>query len=292
MKTFTLIGLLLFTSCISNARKQLNVLVIFAHPDEGEIYTGGTSALYTRDGHKVKFLSLTNGDAGHYEMKPEDLAKRRLKEAMKAKEVLKLVDYEVLNNHDGVLRNTEENRDKVIQCIKHFKADIVFTYYPAEGGHNDNMTAGWIVREAAPKLKMGKMPVFVYVRDFHTTRFSFIPDIAIIIDEVWEIKLVACGAHESQVIEFNPNLEGVLEEVLASKEKQKEFLFHNTYPYSMVTNDNRLTLEKWYGNEKASKVKYVEAFEIAEFGRQVSDEEILEFFPMINAEIEQSGSQH
>ena len=46
-------------------------MVIFAHPDEGEIYAGGITALYTQLGHEVKFMSLTNGDAGHYAMKPD-----------------------------------------------------------------------------------------------------------------------------------------------------------------------------------------------------------------------------
>ena len=46
----------------------LRVMVIFAHPDEGEIYAGGISALYAQQGHAVKFISLTNGDAGHFAM--------------------------------------------------------------------------------------------------------------------------------------------------------------------------------------------------------------------------------
>ena len=61
----------------------LRVMMIFAHPDEGEVYSGGITALYTQLGHEVKFLSLTNGDAGHFSMNPEDLAKRRYEEAMK-----------------------------------------------------------------------------------------------------------------------------------------------------------------------------------------------------------------
>ena len=87
-------------------------MVIFAHPDEGEIYVGGTSALYTEMGCQVKFMSLTNGDAGHYSMEPEDLAKRRYKEAMHAKEVLGLVDYEVLDYHDGVFKKYRRDTAK------------------------------------------------------------------------------------------------------------------------------------------------------------------------------------
>ncbi len=263
------------------SQDKLKVMVIFAHPDEGEIYAGGITALYTRSGHEVKFMSLTNGDAGHYEMKPKELAERRYKEAMRAKEILSLSEYEVLDYHDGILENTEELRNKVARSIQDWEADIVFTFYPAWGGHNDNMTAGWIVREASSLLNEVQMPVFIYMRDFHTASFSYIPDFAIDIDEVWETKLAACGAHESQVIEYNPEMEGVLDEVLASKEVQDDFLFHNTIPFSIVRPDIRLALEKWYGKEEAKEVTYVEEFEIAEYGRQITDEDVFELFPMM-----------
>jgi LmbE family N-acetylglucosaminyl deacetylase len=260
---------------------MLKVIVIFAHPDEGEIYAGGITALYTQLGHEVKFMSLTNGDAGHYSMKPEDLADRRYKEAMNAKMILGLSEYEVLDYHDGILENSKEIHKKVAESIRDWHADIVFTFYPAKGGHNDNMNTGWIVREASSLLDQDTMPVFIYMRDFHTASFSYIPDFAIDIDGVWEIKLAACGAHESQVIEYNPNMEGVLEEVLASKEKQDEFLFHNTIPFSIVRPDNFLALEKWYGKELAKGVTYVEEFEIAEYGRQINEKDVMELFPMI-----------
>ena len=274
---------------VGASQEKLKVMVIFAHPDEGEIYAGGISALYTRLGHEVKFMSLTNGDAGHYAMKPEELAERRYKEAMHAKEILSLSEYEVLDYHDGILENTEELRDKVARTIEDWEADIVFTFYPARGGHNDNMTAGWIVREASSLLDEVDMPVFIYMRDFHTASFSYIPDFAINIDEVWETKLAACRAHESQVIEYNPEMEGVLDEVLASKKVQADFLYHNTIPFSIVRPDIRLALEKWYGKDLAKEVSYVEEFEIAEYGRQMTDEDVFELFPMMSRVYKVSG---
>ena len=241
----------------------------------------GVTALYTKLGHEVKFMSLTNGDAGHYSMKPEELAERRYKEGMKAKEILGLSEYEILDYHDGILENTKKVQDEVINSIRAWGAHVVFTFYPAIGGHNDNMNTGWIVREAAKQLDKEEMPVFVYMRDFHTASFSYIPDIAIDIDDVWEKKIASCGAHESQVIEYNPNAEGVLDEVLASKEKQDEFLFHNTVPFSIVRPDNYLAIKKWYGVDVARDVTFVEEFEIAEYGRQINDQEVFELFPML-----------
>src|ERR1043165_8416292 len=140
-----LLTLTVLVLVIGASAQNLRVMVIFAHPDEGEIYTGGMRAWFTRLGHQVKFMSLTDGDAGHYSMKPADLAKRRYQEAMDSKKILSLGDYEVLNYHDKYLKNTKEVQDKVIKSIHEWKADIVFTYYPAKGGHTDNMTAGYIV---------------------------------------------------------------------------------------------------------------------------------------------------
>ena len=284
-----LIASILTLPFVALAQDKLKVIVIFAHPDEGEIYAGGITALYTNLGHDVKFMSLTNGDAGHFSMKAEDLAKRRYAEAMTSKEILGLSDYEILDYHDGVLRNTKKVQRKVAKSISEWDADVVFTYYPAKGGHNDNMTAGWIVREASAQLDQEKMPVFIYMRDFHTASFSYVPDFAINIDEVWDTKLAACGAHESQVVEYNPNAEGVLDEVLASKEKQVEFLFHNTIPFSIVRPDILLVLEKWYGKEIANNTTYMEEFEIAEYGRQINEAEVMEIFPMIGKAFTISG---
>lgn len=101
------------------------------------------------------------------------------------------------------------------------------------------------------------MPVFVYMRDFFTSQFSYISDIAIIIDDVWETKLAGYGAHESQVLEYNPNMMGVLDEVLASKEKQREFLFDNTYAFSHVRPNNLLALTRSLGSPICRSVKKI-----------------------------------
>jgi len=50
-------------------------VVIGAHPDDCDIDAGGTAILFSKMGHNVKFVSLTNGDAGHYKMSGGELAK-------------------------------------------------------------------------------------------------------------------------------------------------------------------------------------------------------------------------
>ncbi len=290
MRNVLLILILLTGLLKTSAQQPLRVMMIFAHPDEGEVYTGGTAALYTQLGHQVKFMSLTNGDAGHWVEKPDVLAKRRYQEAMNAKKILNLAEYEVLDYHDQGLKNTKEARAKVTKSIEAFKPDVVFTYYPAAGGHIDNMTAGYIVRDAVRDLKMEKLPVFLYVRDYHTSLFTYIPDFAFSIDKVWETKLEACAAHQTQVAEAIPHSMGILDEVRKNPAKQKELINDNTYAFSKVFPTYMFTLEKWYGKEGASKIQYAEAFEVAEFGRQIKEEEIFSLLPMLERPYIVSGT--
>ena len=63
---------------------RLRVLAIGAHPDDCDIKFGGTAAKMAKAGHAVKFLSVTNGDAGHHEMGGAVLAKRRYLETQES----------------------------------------------------------------------------------------------------------------------------------------------------------------------------------------------------------------
>ena len=107
----------LFSLSLSSAQeKPLNVIMIGAHPDDCDIKSGGTAALFIAMGHKVKFLSVTNGDAGHMTEGGGMLAKRRVEET---KEVARRlgVTYEVLDNHDGELLPTLPIRMEIIRRI-------------------------------------------------------------------------------------------------------------------------------------------------------------------------------
>ena len=61
--------------------KKLKVLMIGAHPDDPDGCGGGTALRYVARGDEVRFLSVSDGRAGHFSMAPELLAARRRKEA-------------------------------------------------------------------------------------------------------------------------------------------------------------------------------------------------------------------
>ena len=109
--------------------QSVRVIAFGAHPDDCDLGAGGLAAKYAAQGHKVKFVSLTNGDAGHQSQHGEELAKRRRAEAQEAGRRIG-IEYEVLDNHDGKLLPTLDVREQVIREIRQWKADIVIAPRP------------------------------------------------------------------------------------------------------------------------------------------------------------------
>jgi LmbE family N-acetylglucosaminyl deacetylase len=268
-----------FILAASGQNAPLRVIVFGAHPDDCDLEAGGIAIKYVKMGHKVKFVSMTNGDAGHQSMGGGALAKRRIAEAQEAGRRFG-VEYTVLDNHDGELMPTLENRLKVIREIRNWKADIVITH-PANDYHPDHRYTSLLVQDASfmvivpnvapdtPPLQ--KNPVFLWS---NTTD----PDIAIDIDNVAEQKLYAAAAHESQFFEWLPWLDGTLDKVPAGKEDRLKFMvIWLTPPNDAV----RKCLKLWYDEARASKIKYTESFRVADFSRRPDHEEMLKLFPII-----------
>lgn len=266
--------------------KPLNVVVFGAHPDDCDLDAGGTAILFSKMGHNVKFVSLTNGDAGHQNMGGGELARIRLAEAKEAGKRFG-VEYVVLDNHDGELMPTLENRLKVIREIRKWNADIVIAPRPNDY-HPDHRYTGILIQDAAymvivpnvaPEVPpLEKNPVFLYSEDGFQKPNPFEPDIAVNIDPVFDQKIYAAAAHESQFFDWLPWTSGMLDKVPKDSKARLEFLANwrtNTPNAKTVA-----SLKKWYG-ESASKIKHAEAFEICEYGKQPTDEELKKLFPML-----------
>ena len=266
--------------------EKINVIVFGAHPDDCDIDAGGTAILFAKMGHTVKFVSLTNGDAGHHEKGGGALAKIRMAEAKEAGKRFG-VEYTVLDNHDGELMPTLENRLTVIREIRKWNADIVITPRPNDY-HPDHRYTGILVQDAAfmvivpnvvPDVEpLKKNPVFLYSEDGFQHPKPFEPDIAVNIDEVFEQKIHALSAHESQFFEWLPWTTGTLDQVPKDEKARLDYLAH--WRHWTPNEATKKILNKWYG-EKASTVKHAEGFEICEYGRQPSDEELKKLFPML-----------
>src|SRR5437879_4727616 len=84
---------------------KLRILCFGAHPDDCELRAGGVAALWAAQGHHVKFVSVTNGDIGHWRDAGRPLARRRKAEVEAAAKRLG-IHTEVLDIHDGELLPT------------------------------------------------------------------------------------------------------------------------------------------------------------------------------------------
>jgi LmbE family N-acetylglucosaminyl deacetylase len=269
----------------------LKILVIKAHPDEAEEYAGGTAALYAEAGHQVKFVSLTNGDVGHWKMTKKEIAARRKKEALKAGAILG-VQYEILNHSDGELENNVALRKEIVRIIREWKADMVFTFLPAfGGGHADNMAVATAVQQGAgltaaplymPEIPaLAKTPFFFIMRDYFTRKIPHKPDIVIPIDKTVDKKIASWDAHASQFYEFAPWQRGMLNEVPTDSTGKRKFLEKYWAEFLFPDDDMREWLKQKQGAEKAASCKYAEAFEFAPYGRRPSENEMKILFPML-----------
>lgn len=258
--------------------EPLNVIAIFAHPDDGEYKMGGTAALLAERGHRVKFVSLTNGDAGHHEMGGGALAKRRRAEAKEARRRLGIAAYDVLDYHDAELMPTLEVRKDVIRLIREWDADVVIGLRPYDY-HPDHRNAGRVVQDAAYMVQVPNVhpripptdgnPVFLYMQDRFTTPYPFQPDVAVAVDGVVETKAAALDAHESQMYEWLPWVAGTLDEVPDDADARMQMMMDRVRS-GTISDDVRGSLATWYG-DSAADVEVAEAFEITEYGRQPSE---------------------
>lgn len=283
----TLITMLAFAATLLGQNGKIRIIAFGAHPDDCDIRAAGTAALFAKMGYPVKFVSVTNGDAGHQIIHGPELARRRLGEAMESARRLG-IQYDVLNNHDGQLLPTLDVRREIIREIREWNADVVLAPRPNDY-HPDHRYTGVLVQDAAymvvvpaivpeaPPLR--KNPVFLYYEDRFQRPNPFQPDIAVDIDSVIDKKIDALDAHVSQVYEWLPWVDGTLNQVPKDHTERKAWL-KRTRTHAIGA-PVRASLVKWYGPEKGNAAKYYEAFEICEYGAQPNESRIRQLFPML-----------
>src|SRR5437870_2006414 len=268
---------------------KLRIICFGAHPDDCEIQAAGAAALWAAKGHKVKFVSVTNGDIGHWRDAGGPLAVRRKAEVEAAARVLG-IETEVLDIHDGELLPTLENRHALTRLIREWKADIVMGPRPNDY-HPDHRYTGVLVQDAAYMVTvpffcpdvpaLNNNPVFLYYPDSFQKPNPFQPEIAVSIDAVLQKKLDALGVIVSQFAEGGANGSANLLPADPDKQKQRHQQVRDGFAKrnQSIADHYRAGLEQWYGKDRAAKIKYAEAFEICEYGRRPDKAELARLFP-------------
>jgi LmbE family N-acetylglucosaminyl deacetylase len=268
---------------------KLNIIVFGAHPDDAEYRGAGVAMKWAKLGHHVKFVSITNGDVGHWQMAGGPLALRRKNEVLAVDKNLG-VTTEVLDIHDGEIMPTLENRRTITRLIRQWNADIVITNRPNDY-HPDHRYTSILVQDSAymvgvpffspdvPALK--RNPIFLYTSDRFQRPNPFRADVAVGIDEVIDPTLDALLLMESQIHEGGADgHEGLYPTEPAGRQRRRDEVRANlARRYAAQAENYREALTKFYGPEKARAVRYAQGFEICEYGRQPSQEELKRLFP-------------
>jgi LmbE family N-acetylglucosaminyl deacetylase len=269
----------------AQADPPLRVIAFGAHPDDCDIRAGGVAAKWAALGHKVRFVSVTSGDAGHMSEGGGQLAMRRRKEAEESGRRLG-IDYVVLDNHDGQLVPDLNVREQIIRQIRHWQADLVLAPRPNDY-HPDHRYTGVLLQDAAfmvtvpnvapdtPALR--KNPVFMYFEDGFQKPAPFRPDVAIPIDDVIDRKVDALDAHVSQMYEWLPWHDGTLDRVPKDPAARKAWLKKTRS--REIPAAVREAVSRWYGAEIAKTTAHVEAFEVCEYGTRPDETLLKKLFP-------------
>jgi N-acetylglucosamine malate deacetylase 1 len=272
---------------------KLRIIAFGAHPDDCEIQVGGTAALWAKQGHHVLFVSVTNGDIGHWRDAGGPLAVRRKDEVQKAHQILGIQGV-ILDNHDGELEPTLENRRKLTRLMREWKADLVLGPRTNDY-HPDHRYTGVLVQDAAYMVTvpffcpdvphLTKNPVFMYYTDRFQKPNPSKPDVMVSIDSVVDKKLDALGVMISQFAEGGAN--GTEKDLYPTDpaartrvDKGVRDRFARRFQATAIRFKNELAA--WYPGDAASKVKHAEAFEICEYGTQPNKDELKKLFPFFN----------
>jgi len=270
---------------------KLRIIVFGAHPDDCEIRAGGVGIMWSALGHHVKFVSVTNGDIGHWQMAGGALAKRRSAEVQEAAKILGTTTV-VLDIHDGELMPTLENRRTFTRLIRGWDADIVIGHRPNDY-HPDHRYTGVLMQDCAymvavpffcpdaPPLK--KNPVFLYSYDRFQRPNPFRPDIVVSIDGVIERKVDALVRIESQFIEGGAlgSADRAPKDEAAKQARRRAVRESFKRRFAQVADQCRDKLIELYGEAAGREVRYAEAFEICEYGRRPTVEELRQLFPFL-----------
>jgi N-acetylglucosamine malate deacetylase 1 len=268
--------------------KPLRVIAFGAHPDDAELKASGVAALWAASGAKVKFVSMTNGDVGHFATAGGPLAKRRKAEVAECARILG-IETDVMDIHDGELVPTLENRKMMARLIRQWQADIVMGHRPYDY-HPDHRYTGVLMDDSAVVVvapffvpdtpPTPRNPVFMYYSDGFQDPKPFTPTMVVGIDEVAEKKWSCVSAMPSQFADADSWQGRTIAGAPKGDKERAAYLLDIVKKRNIAVADQyRDQLVALYGKERGAKVRYAEAFQLGQYGRQASRDELRQMFP-------------
>ncbi len=129
----------------------IDVLAIGAHPDDVELFAGGTLAKMSALGHTTGIADMTRGELGS-----RGSAAVRAGEAKEAARILGVSVRENLALRDGQVEATPQARLKVVRLLRKYKPMVVLTHH-WDDRHPDHANTSRLVQEAAHHAGLAKI---------------------------------------------------------------------------------------------------------------------------------------
>lgn len=181
----------------------MSVLAIVAHPDDADIFCGGTLAKHAERGDDVQIVHMTSGEYGGVDATEDEIVSTRREEARRSAAELGC-DCDFLDFEDGRIEQSLENRLEIVDVIQKHQPDVILTHFK-EDMHPDHRATSRLVSNA---YYMASLPLVetdyephdpdnVYFFGKPTSEFE--PSVFIDISDYQERKERAIDHHESQV---------------------------------------------------------------------------------------------
>ena len=267
----------------------LKIMIIGAHQDDAE-ECAGIAAKFARAGHRVRFLSATNGQSGHQDWPGAKTVRIRMAEMQRAAAVLGIEAYECLDINDGYLTAEIHNRERMMRAIREFAPDVIITHRPWDY-HPDHKNTGILVQDCAYLLRVpnflptvhvvGRLPLIFYMHDDFQKPCAFQADLAIDIDDAAELKIMAFAQHESQMFDWLPWTRGEdLNDLPKDAEGRLDYLRQRYLKgCAAQARECRALLADRYGAERAENVEFCESLEACEYGASHEGVDYRRLFP-------------
>ena len=178
---------------------SIDILAIFAHPDDVELTVGGTLLKMKSLGYRTGALDVTRGEMG-----TRGTAEGRANEADEAAKILQLDLRENLGLADGHVFVTDDARTSMVRALRRLKPRVILTHQ-LDDPHPDHDHIAQLVRESARLSSMRrydeetgheKIPVPIVAHNIFSRRIE--PSFVVDVSEFLQQKMNAIRAHASQ----------------------------------------------------------------------------------------------
>jgi len=183
----------------------MRIMCFSPHPDDSELFCGGTLAKYKAQGHDVAVAVMTRGDVGSPTLSREEIAAVREKEARAASAIIG-AEFFWLGYDDEFIYDSREVRMHVIDILRQFKPDIVLCPDKDNDYHPDHTRTGQLIWDTHVMAAVRLIPTdHAACKRIHEIWYydtpagiGFEPEAYVDITDVWDTKLKMVECHRSQ----------------------------------------------------------------------------------------------